>query len=71
MIKGLTANDIKAFYDYIEKTKDFKDMHISYSNGSVRLLKGAVTPNEFVIYDSGFLTGLHIAFTTARKEGSV
>lgn len=71
MIKGLTANDIKAFYDYIEKTKDFKDMHISYSNGSVRLLKGAIKPDEYVIYDSGFLNGLHITFTTARKAGRV
>ena len=71
LIKGLTANDIKAFYDYIEKTKDFKDMHISYSNGSVRLVKGAVTKNDFVIYDSEFLNGLHITFTTARKEGRV
>lgn len=71
MIKGLTANDIKAFYDYIEKTKDFKDMRISYSNGSVRLLRGALNPDEYVIYDSGFLTGLHIAFTTARNEGRV
>lgn len=71
MIKGLTANDIKAFYNYIEKTKDFKDMHISYSNGSVRLLKGEIKPDEYLIYDSGFLNGLHITFTTARKAGRV
>lgn len=71
MIKGLTNEDIKGFYNYIEKTKDFKDSHITYSNESVRLVRGAINPDEYVVYDSDFLLTLHKALTTARNEGRV
>lgn len=70
-IKGLTNEDIKGLSNFIEKTTDFKDMYVSYTDGAVRLVRRALTINDYVIYDSDYLWTLHKAITVARKEGRV
>lgn len=70
-IKGLTNEDIKGLYNFIEKTTDFKDVYVSYTDGAVRLLRRELTINDYVIYDSDYLWTLHKAITTARNEGRV
>ena len=70
-IKGLTNEDIKGLYNFIEKTTDFKDVYVSYTDGAVRLLRRELTINDYVIYDSDYLWTLHKAITTARNKGRV